>query len=124
MTTTIPTTTDDDVPPPVDDIIDLRARERELHDIAGRVDRSHEGHDENAREFQIAFTAIEEIRRLRRIITKQERSRKTRLGLIATVVVGVISAGAMTASCVNSGIGYRQMRAIETIAEHAKDCPR
>jgi hypothetical protein len=42
---------------------------------------------------------------------------KTKLALAATILVGVISAGAMASSCVNSGINYRQMRALETIAQ-------
>lgn len=63
--------------------------------------------------------------------TRSEKSadkatdKKTRAAILAGIAVGVLSAGAMIASCLNSGISYRQMRAAEEIAKslaHSAPC--
>lgn len=124
------TTTDsNEGPAPHVDMTDLEAREHELHELTNEpYSGTHlQDHEKDARVFQIAFTAIDEVRRLRKLVVSDANAgsaKKTRLGLILTIVVGVLSAGAMVSSCANSGINYRQMRAIETLAEHAKDCGR
>jgi hypothetical protein len=65
---------------------------------------------------KIAGAAATEIRRLRKLLVSDAREKKSRLAIAITIVVGVISAGAMASSCAGQAINYRQMKAIETIA--------
>lgn len=60
--------------------------------------------------------AADEIRRLRTLVIDGANAKKSRLAIAVTIIVGVISAGAMASSCAGQAISYRQMKAIETIA--------
>lgn len=46
--------------------------------------------------------------------------KKTRIGVVLAVAGALITIGAGASSCINSGINYRQMRALEKLAERVE----
>jgi hypothetical protein len=65
------------------------------------------------------YAAVDEIRRLRAHLAQAISPKKSsvKMKIAITIIVGALSGLAMLSGILNSGIGYRQMRAIEQISE-------